>query len=68
MHVLYMRCCGLDLHKKTVVACVLISHPTGKVDKSIRIFPTTTVGLLALCTWLASLEVTHVAMESTGIY
>ena len=68
MQVLYERCCGLDLHKKTVVACVLVSQSTGKLDKSIRIFPTTTAGLLALCAWLASLEVTHVAMESTGIY
>ncbi len=63
-----MRCSGLDLHKKTVVACVIISHPNGKVDKSIRIFPTTTTGLLALCAWLESLQVRQVAMESTGIY
>ena len=63
-----MRGSGLDLHKKTVVACVLISHPNGKVDKSIRIFPTTTTGLLALCDWLESLQVRQVAMESTGVY
>jgi len=63
-----VRCSGLDLHKKTVVACVIISHPNGKVDKSIRIFPTTTTGLLALCAWLESLQVRQVAMESTGIY
>ena len=68
MQVLYPRCAGLDLHKKTVVACVVLSHPTGKVDKSIRIFPTTTAGLQALCAWLTSLQVTEVAMESTGIY
>lgn len=68
MQVLSPRCSGLDLHKKTVVACVMISYPNGKVEKSIRTFSTMTAQLLALSDWLASLEVTHVAMESTGIY
>ena len=68
MQVLYPRCSGLDLHKKTVVACVMISYPNGKVEKSIRTFSTMTAQLLAMSDWLASLEVTHVAMESTGIY
>ena len=67
MQILYARCSGLDLHQKTVVACVLISHPTGKVEKHLPIFPTTIAGLRALSEWLASLQVTHVAMESTGI-
>jgi transposase len=67
MQVLSPRCSGLDLHKKTVVACVMISHPNGKVEKSIRTFSTMTAQLLAMSDWLASLEVTHVAMESSGI-
>jgi len=68
MRVLYERCCGLDVHKKMVLACVLITLCSGQVHKQVRTFATTTAGLLALADWLASLQVTHVAMESTGIY
>jgi transposase len=68
MQVLYARCCGLDVHMKTVVACVMITQANGKVDKNIRTFATTTAALLALAEWLASLQVTHVAMESTGVF
>ena len=67
MQVLYSRSAGLDVHQKTVVACVMITQANGKVDKSIRTFATTTAALLALAEWLASLQVTHVAMESTGV-
>jgi hypothetical protein len=48
MQVLYARCCGLDVHMKTVIACVMITQANGKVDKSIRTFATTTAALLAL--------------------
>jgi transposase len=68
MQVLYARCCGLDVHMKTVVACVMITLANGKVEKSIRTFATTTAALLALAEWLASLQVSHVAMESTGVF
>ena len=68
MQVLYERCCGLDVHKKTVVACVLITSPDGQVQKQVRTFATTTASLLALADWLASLDISHVALESTGIY
>src|SRR5947207_329388 len=68
MQVMYERCCGLDVHKKTVVACVLITSSDGQVHKQVRTCPTTTAGLLALADWLASLQISHVAMESTGIY
>jgi transposase len=68
MQVLYERCCGLDVHKKTVVACVLITLPNGQVQKLVRTFATTTAGLLALADWLASVQVSHVAMESTGVF
>jgi transposase len=67
LQVLYARCCGLDVHQKTVVACVMITQANGKVDKSIRTFATTTA-LVALGDWLASLQVSHVAMESTGVF
>ena len=49
MQVLYARCCGLDVHKKTVVACVMLTLPNGKVDKSIRTFATTTEALPTNC-------------------
>src|SRR5947208_1527494 len=68
MQVLYERCGGLDIHKKTVVACVLVSPASGNASREVRTFATTTVGLLALADWLESQQVTHVAMESTGVY
>src|SRR5437773_113378 len=66
--ILYARCAGLDVHKKTVVACLLLTAPSGQVSQEVRTFSTTTAGLLALSDWLVSHGVTHVAMESTGIY
>jgi transposase len=68
MDVLYARCCGIDIHKKTAVACVVISEPNGPPRKQIRTFGTMTDDLLALADWLAAERVTHVAMESTGVY
>ena len=66
--VLYACCAGLDVHKKTVVACVLLTAATGKASRQVRTFATTTAGLQTLADWLISQEVTHVAMESTGVY
>lgn len=63
MRVVYERCCGLDVHKKTVVACMIT--PEGKES---RTFGTMTADLLELADWLQSKEVGHVAMESTGVY
>jgi transposase len=57
---------GLDVHKKTVVACIFTPGPKGKPQKEIRTFRTMTQDLLALAAWLTSKGVTHVAMESTG--
>jgi transposase len=68
MQVLHSRCCGLDVHKKDVKACVLLTHPDGTVTRQVRTFSTMTDGLLALADWLRVLDVTQVAMESTGIY
>ncbi len=68
MQVVHERCCGLDVHKKTVVACVLITQPNGAVRREVRTFATMTADLLALADWLAALGVAQVAMESTGIY
>ena len=67
MQVLYPRCCGLDIHKKTVVACVLLSDPGGTIHRCVRTFGTMPVDLLALGDWLRLHRVTHIAMESTGV-
>jgi len=67
MEVIYKRCCGLDVHKEIVVACLLIREG-GKVLKEIRTFLTMTSDLVVLHDWLQAHQVTHVAMESTGIY
>jgi len=68
MHVVYERCCGLDVHKKIVVACLIIVLANGQRQKEIRTFGTTTRELLALLEWLKAAQCTHVAMESTGVY
>ena len=62
-----LRCTGLDVHKQTVVACVLITHPDGQVHREVRTFSTMTAELLVLADWLAAQRVTHVALESTGL-
>src|SRR5215207_10720255 len=63
MQVVHERCCGLDIHKRSVVACVL--SPSGRQT---RTFGTTTDQVLALADWLVAEGVTHVAMESSGVY
>src|SRR5215470_6651924 len=68
MRVIHQRCAGLDVHKKTVVACIFITEPDGMVHKQIRTFSTMTVDLLALADWLGAFDVTHIALESTGVY
>src|SRR5215831_13746516 len=67
MEVLHPRCCGLDVHKETVVACVRLVID-GKTVKEVRTFSTTTASLIALSEWLAEAKCTHVAMEATGVY
>ncbi|MEJ5199587.1 MAG: IS110 family transposase, partial [Anaerolineae bacterium] len=66
MEVIHPACAGLDVHKKTVVACALVSGSRGQLRKEIRTFGTLTTDLLALGDWLHSLGVQTVAMESTG--
>ena len=68
MEVLYPRCAGLDVHKKTVVACVMLTDGQGKCQKEPRTWGTMTADLLALSDWLQERGVTHVAIESTGGY
>lgn len=68
MEVMYPCCCGLDVHKKSVTACVLWAEAKGKVRKEKRRFGTFTRDLLKLADWLRECRVTHMAMESTGVY
>jgi hypothetical protein len=68
MDVIYARCCGLDIHKKTVVACLISSAQGQPPQTEVRTFRTMTAELLALADWLQAAECTHIAMESTGVY
>ena len=68
MEVVYARCCGLDVHKKMVVACLILLDSLGQRSKEIRTFRTTTQELLLLRDWLVLAGCTHVAMEATGVY
>ena len=68
MEVVYEHCCGLDIHKKLVVACAITPGRSGQPQKEIRSFGTMTADLLALSDWLGAKGVTQVAMESTGVY
>jgi len=64
MEVVYERCCGLDVHKQSVVACRIAPGPDGAPHKQVRTFGTMTADLLALSDWLTAAGCTHVAMES----
>src|SRR4030081_3794758 len=68
MDAIYERCCGLDIHKRTVVACLIVPGSGRQSRKEIRTFSTMTDNLLELADWLAAEGVTHVAMESTGVF
>lgn len=69
MELLFERVAGLDVHRDTVMACVRHPKPTGKSRQAqTREFSTTTAGLDVMKRWLQSLDVTHVAMEATGVY
>jgi transposase len=67
MDVIYERCCGLGIHKRTVVACLIVPAPGGPPRKEVRTFGTMTEDILALGDWLAAAGCRHVAMESTGV-
>src|SRR4051812_40066997 len=68
MEVVYARCGGLDVHKRTVVACVVVPGPGPRPRKEARPLGRMTDDLLRLAVWLAEHQVTRVAMESTGVY
>jgi transposase len=68
MEVLLDRCAGMDVHQETIVVCVLTPDAAGEVNSETRTFGTMTKHLFELLTYLESHGVTHIAMESTGIY
>lgn len=68
MQLVYERCAGLDIHKNSVVACVMISTSAEEGYKEVRSFSTITDSLLELSDWLSGFGVSHVAMEATGVY
>jgi len=67
MDVLYHRCAGLDVHAKTIVVCALWGEED-HIQKEIETFSTFTKDLFRLLKWLEDREITHLAMESTGVY
>ena len=62
------RCAGIDVGQALLVVCVRVVNEKGKLTQETRSFGATTPDLLELRDWLAASEVTHVAMESTGVY
>lgn len=68
MEQLIERCAGLDVHQAEVTTCARIPDESGRTTELVETFGTTTPDLLALADWLERLGVTHVAMESTGVY
>jgi len=68
MEVVHARCAGLDVHKKSVFACVIWCEADGEKQQEKRSFGTMTADLLNLVDWLSEHVVTHVVMESTGVY
>ena len=65
---IYQRCCGIDVHKAMLTACVRIYGRGDKFSQEIRSFGTTSDELLELYDWLNANRVSHVAMEATGVY
>lgn len=68
MQIVYQRCCGMDVHKDSVTACVLLIDEYGEWRSEKRKFGTMTRDLREMATWLASLRVEAIAMEATGVY
>jgi transposase len=67
MKELYRRCCGLDVHKETVVVCVL--PPDGREGAPVKkVYGTFRSELIRMRVWLKQMKVTEIAMESTGVY
>ncbi len=68
MQVIYERCCGIDVHKATAVACVLATQDDGTVQREVRTLRTMTGALEVLSAWLHEQHVQQVVLESTGVF
>lgn len=68
LEVFIEKCAGLDVHSETIVACVIKGKQENDVYTETETFPTLTKDLFRLLKWLESHEITHIAMESTGVY
>jgi len=68
MQITYPNCAGIDVHKKFVTVCRLTVDGSGQTHAEVRTFSTMTADLEALSGWLSEGGVSHVAMESTGVY
>lgn len=68
MEILHLQCAGMDVHQESIVVCVLNTSEDGQVESETRTFGTMTKHLFEMLKWLESKSVSHVAMESTGIY
>lgn len=68
LEVFIEKCAGLDVHSETIVACVIKGKRENDVYTETETFPTLTKDLFRLLKWLESHEITHIAMESTGVY
>lgn len=68
MDILLTHCAGMDVHQKEIVVCALTGSNDEVIQKEIKTFSTLTKSLFELLKWLEEREITHIAMESTGIY
>jgi transposase len=68
MEVIHERCCGLDIHKRSIAACLSLPGAKGAAITTVRTFGSMTADILALSDWLVEAGCTQVAMESTGVY
>ena len=68
LEIILERCAGLDVHKKTVLACVLTARVGGPAQVETQQFGTMTADMEALAAWLRERQVVDVVMEATGVY
>lgn len=66
--IVHRRCCGLDVHKDSIAACIRWADDNGEIYKETRVFGTTTQELNGLGVWMQRHTVRLVAVESTGVY
>ena len=68
MQIVYRRCCGMDVHKDSVTACLLLIDDGGEFQVEKRRFGTMTRDLKEMASWLEAQGVERIAMEATGVY